>query len=102
VSPGDQDAAIARIVKERFEAKRQHALLQSELIAMAQPLKQLAEMLHFIGSPVGADNRQVIALLEQNAEFLLPSKIGGMMKEYAELDRRINELNELARKAGVD
>ena len=59
-------------------------------------------MLQFVGTPIGASNSRVLELIDQNSALLIPSRIHAMMSEYANLDTRIAELNELAQKAGID
>lgn len=101
MSPDDENAAIARIVKDRAEAKRQRALLESELQAGGKALHVISEALPLLGSPV-VNIPVLLKLIDENAELLAPSKLTQMMKDYADLTNQIADLDAKAKAAGID
>ena len=101
MSPDEENAAIARIVKDRTEAKRQRALLESELQAGGRALHVLSEALPLLGSPV-VNIPVLLKLIDENAELLAPSKLNQMMKDYANLTNQIADLDAKAKAAGID
>jgi hypothetical protein len=101
MSPDEQDAAVLRIVKDRAEAKRRRALLESELQAAGKALHVIAEALPLLGSPV-VNIPVLLKLIDENAELLAPSKLAQMMKEYADLTALIKNLDASAKAAGIE
>jgi hypothetical protein len=101
MSPDEQDAAVLRIVKDRAEAKRRRALLESELQAAGKALHVISEALPLLGSPV-VNIPVLLKLVGENAELLAPSKLAQMMKEYADLTAQIADLDASAKAAGIE
>ena len=101
MSPDEQDAAVLRIVKDRAEAKRRRALLESELQAAGKALHIISETLPLLGSPV-VNIPVLLKLIDENAELLAPSKLSQMMKEYADLTAQIADLDASAKAAGIE
>jgi len=101
MSPDEQDAAVLRIVKDRAEAKRRRALLESELQAAGKALHVISEALPLLGSAV-VNIPVLLKLIDENAELLAPSKLAQMMKEYADLTTQIADLDASAKAAGIE
>ena len=101
MSSDEQDAAIVRIVKDRAEAKRLRALLESELQAAGRSLHIVSEALPLLGSPV-VNIPALLKLIDENAELLAPSKLVQMMRDYADLTNQIADLDAKAKAAGID
>jgi len=101
MSPDEQDVAVLRIVKDRAEAKRRRALLESELQAAGKALHVISEALPLLGSPV-VNIPVLLKLIDENAELLAPSKLAQMMKEYADPTALIADLDVSAKAAGIE
>jgi len=101
MSPDEQDAAVLRIVKDRADAKRRRALLESELQAAGKALYVISEALPLLGSPV-VNIPVLLKLIDENAELLAPSKLAQMMKEYADPTALIADLDVSAKAAGIE
>jgi hypothetical protein len=67
------------LIKDRAEAKRRRALLESELQAAGKALHIISETLPLLGSPV-VNIPVLLKLIDENAELLAPSKEAQMMK----------------------
>src|ERR1019366_6883487 len=95
------DAAMLRLVKDRAEARRQHAALAAELKAAAYVLQSLGQALTYINQP-HISTADPIALLDQHADLLEPSKLARLVREHADISRRIEEMHQHARRMGID
>jgi hypothetical protein len=101
MSSEEQDAALLRIVKDRAEAKRQRVLLENELRVGGSALHALSEGLSLLGSPL-VNMPSLLKLIDENAELLTPSKLSQMMRQYADLSKRIADLDASAKALGID
>ena len=95
------DAAILRLVKDRAEAKRRYAGLSAELKAAATVLQSLVQALTYLDRPQ-IHTEDPLALLNHHSELLEPFKLARMIREHADIAKRIEEMDQSARKMGID
>ncbi|HYW41229.1 MAG TPA: hypothetical protein VE959_00135 [Bryobacteraceae bacterium] len=101
MSNEDLDAAILRLVKDRTEAKRHQAALSAELKAAATVLQSLAQAFTYLNQP-RVSTEDPLALLNRHGDLLEPSKLARMIREYADLSKRIEQMDQDARRMGID
>jgi hypothetical protein len=95
------DAAIVRLVKDRAEARRRQAALAAELNAAAHVLQSLGQALTYLNR-ARISTEDPVALLNQHADLLEPSKLARLIREHADVSKRIEEMDRHARGMGID
>lgn len=100
----ERDAAVLRVVKERSEAKKQKALLESELRAAGRSLASIGSGLSSVSS-IGAVHQQPSVIL-RSVDSAPPicelSKIRAMLAELRDVDENLKQLNATARELGIE
>src|ERR1035437_2924040 len=96
MSDKEMDAAILRQVKDRAVAKRSHAALSAELTAAVNVLQTLAQALTYLNR-AEISTEDPVALLNKYADLLEPSKLARLIREHADILRRVEGMDQHAR-----
>jgi hypothetical protein len=104
MSNDEQDAAILRLVKARGEAKRQKALLETELRAAGTSLYNIGSGLRSIGFSTSVQETPG-AILQRVAiapDICGLEQVKAMLEELKELNENIKQLNAAAVAQGIE
>jgi hypothetical protein len=102
MSDEEQDAAIARLVRQRSEAKKRKALLENELRTAGRSLWEIGGSLKDVNT--SGFNNSVANLIPQIAkapDICGLDRIKAMLEELERLYRLIEELNRGAKELGI-
>lgn len=104
MTTSEQDAAVARLVRARTDAKRRKILLESELQIAGEALAQIGSSLKHISGYQGAAfaAQRILPEMDMAPEICGFDKLKEMLNELIELDRRVAELNHNAAALGID
>lgn len=104
MSGDEQDAAIVRLVKDRGEAKRRRALLESELRAAGQSLWEIGGSLRSVkaGGSHQESPAYILPYVDKAPEICRLDRVKAMLEELRDLEGRISQLNRSAAELGID
>lgn len=104
MSSAEQDAALLRLIKDRSEAKRRKALLESELRAAGKSLGYVGQALSEItaSGAYTSSPQYVLQEIDKAPEICGLNKIGEMLIELRDLQVNLTGMDRSARELGVD
>jgi len=104
MSNEEQEVAILRLVKQRFEAKKRKTLLVNELRTAGQSLSEIGSALKSVNASGPS---------QETPEFILPQidkapsicgleRIKAMLEELRDTQKNLAQLNRSAADLGID
>jgi hypothetical protein len=104
MSSDEQDEAIIRLVKQRFEAKKRKALLENELRTAGRALWEIGSALKSVNASGSfqEDPDRALAEIEKAPKICELDRIKAMLVELRETQELIAQLNQSAAQLGID
>ena len=104
MSSDEQDQAILRLVKQRHEAKKRKAALQSELREAGKHLWEIGGSLKSVSSEssAGQTPSSILSSVTKAPDICGLDRIKSMLEELRDAEQTIADLNRSASELGID
>jgi hypothetical protein len=99
MSSDEQDAALVRLVKDRYQGKQQRALMENEIRAASSALRDISTLLGMINPAYG--DSQIDEQMRKAEPWLAP-KLVNLVRDYLSTCEKLKEMDARARTLGID
>jgi hypothetical protein len=104
MSNEEQDVAILRLVKQRFEAKKRKTLLENELRTAGQSLSEIGSALKSVNAsgPSQETPEFILPQIDKAPSICRLERIKAMLEELRDTQKNLAQLNRSAADLGID